>query len=222
MAITPVSQSASSAARAQARLLRVGLILPVMVGPSLGAQLGWREHLALARAAEARGLRLALDPRRAPLRVRRRAAGRLVGMLDDAGGRGRRDDRGGAGDIRDLHQLPQPGPGGEDGRHGGRDQRRSAGARPGRRLVGAAVPHLRLSRGPPARPVRRGAGRHPRAAARRPGHPRGSLLPGTGRRTPPGWTSPRRHPDHARWWERADDAPGGPVRGGLERVPHRR
>jgi len=54
MATLPVSLS-SSGPGPRARPLKVGLVLPTLTGSPPGPTLGWRDHLALARAAEAAG-----------------------------------------------------------------------------------------------------------------------------------------------------------------------
>ena len=54
MATLPVSLS-SSGPGPRARPLKVGLVLPTLTGSPPGPTLGWRDHLALAKAAEAAG-----------------------------------------------------------------------------------------------------------------------------------------------------------------------
>ena len=80
--------------------------------------------------------------------------------------------------ARRLHELPQPGPPRQAGRHDRRDRRRPADPRPRRRLERDGVPGVRLPVRPPHRPVRGGVHDHPDAAPRGRDRLRRALLPG--------------------------------------------
>ncbi|CAA9582170.1 MAG: hypothetical protein AVDCRST_MAG88-3476, partial [uncultured Thermomicrobiales bacterium] len=164
-----------------------------------------------------RRLRLALDPRPSHPPVGG-ADARGVGVLVAPVGHRRRHQARRTRDDRPLHQLPQPGAAGEDGRHPRRDQRRAADPGAGGGVARAGVHRLRLPVRPPRQPLRGGLHHHPHAPAGGADRRRGPLLPGARVRAAATRPAPARAAPPGRHARRADAAPDGARGGPVERL----